>query len=210
MRIGGELRQARIGAGLSIDQVAAALSVSNAQVSRIERALAPGVPFVTLSRFASVVGLDLITKLYPGANPLRDAAQLSLLADFRSPSVAWLGHRGPTPTSRRSTRMGRNRSRARLDIRNGGGNRPDGRAGADPPTAAEAPRRWRGRCAAALQGHAARAALPGRGSRLDQIGVSRAIARGPDSSACGAAARGQRDRGCSSAGSEECTPKGPR
>lgn len=92
VRIGTELRQARIGAGLSIDQVAAALGISNAEVSRIERARSPKVPLVTLARFAAVVGLDLVSKLYPGLGPLRDAPQLELLGDFRvvlHPSLGW-------------------------------------------------------------------------------------------------------------------------
>jgi transcriptional regulator with XRE-family HTH domain len=92
VRIGAELRQARTGAGLSIDRVAAALAISNAEVSRIERARSPNVPFVTLARFAAVVGLDLASKLYPGPNPLRDAPQSELLADFRAglhPTLGW-------------------------------------------------------------------------------------------------------------------------
>jgi len=84
VRIGDELRQARIGAGLSIDQVAAALGISNAEVSRIERARSPKVPLVTVARFAAVVGLDLVSKLYPGPNPIRDAPQSELLGDFRA------------------------------------------------------------------------------------------------------------------------------
>jgi transcriptional regulator with XRE-family HTH domain len=92
VRVGAELRASRIGAGLSIDQVAAALGLSNAEISRIERARSPNVPLVTLARLAAVVGLDLVSKLYPGPNPLRDAAQLELLGDFRAvlhPSLGW-------------------------------------------------------------------------------------------------------------------------
>lgn len=83
-RIGQELRDARLDRSLSVDLVAAALNISNAEVSRIERALSPKVPFVTLSRMAAVVGLDLSTRLYPGGTPLRDAAQVALLSDFRA------------------------------------------------------------------------------------------------------------------------------
>jgi transcriptional regulator with XRE-family HTH domain len=92
VRIGAELRQARIGAGLSIDQVAAVLGISNAEVSRIERARSPSVRFVTLARLAAVVGLDFVSKLYPGPNPLRDAPQTELLGDFRAglhPILGW-------------------------------------------------------------------------------------------------------------------------
>lgn len=92
VRVGAELRQARVGAGLSIDQTAAALGISNAEVSRIERARSPNVPFVALTRLAAVVGLDLVAKLYPGAGPMRDKPQLGLLGDFRAslhPSLGW-------------------------------------------------------------------------------------------------------------------------
>jgi hypothetical protein len=41
IRIGVELRTARVGRGLMIDAVALAVGVSNAHVSRIERGLAP-------------------------------------------------------------------------------------------------------------------------------------------------------------------------
>jgi transcriptional regulator with XRE-family HTH domain len=82
--IGSELRLARLDRGLSIDAVAAALGISNAQVSRIERALAPNVPLGVLVAFASVVGLDLVVRSYPGPRGLRDAAQVPLLDAFRS------------------------------------------------------------------------------------------------------------------------------
>jgi transcriptional regulator with XRE-family HTH domain len=82
-RVGRELRDARIDRGLSIDVVAAVLGISNAELSRIERALSPRVPYVTLVRCAAVVGLDLVVRTYPGPAPLRDAPQASLLGDFR-------------------------------------------------------------------------------------------------------------------------------
>lgn len=91
-RIGRELRTARIDRGLTVDAVAAALGVSNAEVSRIERDLSPSVPAIRLFRFAGLVGLDLSTSLFPGAAALRDGAHVSLLAAFaRSlpPSLRW-------------------------------------------------------------------------------------------------------------------------
>jgi len=83
-RIGQELRDARLDRSLSVNAVAIALDISNAEVSRVERALSPRVPFVTLAHMAAVVGLDLSARLYPGATPLRDAAQVALLSDFRA------------------------------------------------------------------------------------------------------------------------------
>lgn len=83
-RIGQELRDARLDRSLSVDAAATALNSSNAELSRIERALSPKVPFLTLARMAAVVGLDLSVRLFPGATPLRDAAQGELLSDFRA------------------------------------------------------------------------------------------------------------------------------
>jgi len=45
-----------------------------------------------MTRIAAVVGLDLVSKLYPGPNPVRDAPQTALLRDFRAmlhPSLGW-------------------------------------------------------------------------------------------------------------------------
>ena len=84
VRLGTELRLARRSGGLSIDVVAAAVGISNAEVSRIERALSPKVPLISLARLAGVVGLDLVATLYPGPDPLRDQPQIDLLLDFRT------------------------------------------------------------------------------------------------------------------------------
>jgi transcriptional regulator with XRE-family HTH domain len=91
-RTGAEIRLARVGAGLSIDTVAAAAGISNAEVSRLERALSPRVAVVSLAKVAAVVGLDLVVKTYPGGDPLRDAAQHRVLATFAShlnPALRW-------------------------------------------------------------------------------------------------------------------------
>lgn len=83
VRLGAEIRDARRDRGLSIDSVALAVHLSNAEVSRIERGLAPNVPFINIARLAAIVGLDLSARVYPGASPIRDAAQIALLAAFR-------------------------------------------------------------------------------------------------------------------------------
>jgi transcriptional regulator with XRE-family HTH domain len=91
LRIGSELRTARTGAGLSIDVVAAALGISNAEVSRIERAQSAKVSLITLARFAPVVGLDFVASVYPGPGAIRDQPQAQLLGDFSSCLHASLG-----------------------------------------------------------------------------------------------------------------------
>jgi transcriptional regulator with XRE-family HTH domain len=81
-QVGDGLRLARAGLGLSIAATAAAVGISTAEVSRIERARAPWVSLLTLVRLAAIVGLDLSVRLCPGGPPIRDAPQISLLADF--------------------------------------------------------------------------------------------------------------------------------
>jgi transcriptional regulator with XRE-family HTH domain len=83
-RAGRELRDARLGRGLSLRAVAEALGISISQASRIELGQAPRVPYVTLAQYAAAVGLDLPLRTYPGGSPIRDRAQLELLADFRA------------------------------------------------------------------------------------------------------------------------------
>jgi len=83
-RIGRELRDARRDRGLSLAAVARAVGISVPELSRIERGLAPMVPYLRLARVAAVCGLDLNARLYPGAGPLRDAGHVALLADFRA------------------------------------------------------------------------------------------------------------------------------
>ena len=83
-RLGRELRDARRDRGLSIVAAARAAGISRSELSRIERGEARWVALITFHRCASVVGLDLSSRMYPGAGPLRGAAHASLLSDFRS------------------------------------------------------------------------------------------------------------------------------
>jgi transcriptional regulator with XRE-family HTH domain len=83
-RLGLELRQARLIAGLTLAQAADAVRLSASEVSRIERGRAPWVDLPTLARLAAVVGLDLWVRLYPGGEPLRDMAHLALTDAFRA------------------------------------------------------------------------------------------------------------------------------
>lgn len=106
VRIGQECREARQDRGLSVDAVAAATGVSNAEVSRVERGLAPQVSLVTLALIAAAVGLDLSARLYPGAGPIRDSPQVELLTDFRARlhrSLVWAAEVPvPIPGDRRA------------------------------------------------------------------------------------------------------------
>ncbi len=81
--IGSALRTARIGAGLTLEEVGRAVGLSGSQVGRIERSRHEAVTAVQLARIGAVVGLDVRIHAYPGPDPIRDAAQMALLARFR-------------------------------------------------------------------------------------------------------------------------------
>ena len=91
-RAGRELRDARIGLGLSLVEVGRAARLSEGQVSRIERGLVVRVSLEDLARLHVVVGLELSIRSFPGGPPIRDAAHIQLLSEFRSRlhrSLAW-------------------------------------------------------------------------------------------------------------------------
>lgn len=81
--LGEELRNARIDSGLSQAAVAIAAGITRTQVGRIERADVPRVSVLILARLLAVVGLELSARAYPAGSPMRDHAQLALLARFR-------------------------------------------------------------------------------------------------------------------------------
>ncbi len=92
VRIGDELRRARIAAGLSTRKVGAVLRISHTQVQRIEAGNAPHIDIDLIARFAAVVGCELSMGIHPVGTPVRDKAHLALLARFASrlhPSIAW-------------------------------------------------------------------------------------------------------------------------
>ncbi len=78
-----EIRSARIGAGLSQGALGAGVAISRSRVSRIEREKELDVPAELLIRLATVVGLDLPLKVFPGGDPTRDAGQRRLLDRLR-------------------------------------------------------------------------------------------------------------------------------
>jgi hypothetical protein len=69
--------------GLSSRDVAAALGCSHTTVLRTELARVPNASIVGLGRHASVVGLDLSARLFPGGPPIRDRAHADLLDRLR-------------------------------------------------------------------------------------------------------------------------------
>jgi hypothetical protein len=81
--VGNEVRGARFGAGLSQGAAGHAVRMSHAQFGRIERAALDQVTVDQLCRACSSVGLKLVVRAYPIADPARDAGQLALQERFR-------------------------------------------------------------------------------------------------------------------------------
>lgn len=78
-KLGSELRETRLTAGLSQATVARAAALSPAQVGRLERSEIRRPNLEQLARCARALGLELSARLYPVDAPVRDAAQLALL-----------------------------------------------------------------------------------------------------------------------------------
>lgn len=81
-RIAVEAREARLATGLGQADVARALGISVAQLSRIERGLSPDLTVAMATRLHAVLGLRLSVRSYPDGDPIRDAAQVRLLEAF--------------------------------------------------------------------------------------------------------------------------------
>lgn len=87
--VADELQGQRLASGLSQEQVATTAHLSRSTLSRIETGKRHATSVVEISQVAAVLGLNLVVRLYPGGEPLRDTAQLSrirtLLQDLGHP-----------------------------------------------------------------------------------------------------------------------------
>ena len=81
-RLGTELRETRLAAGVSQASVARAAGISRSTLSRIEREDLRDPTFVTVCRLGRALGLAPSFRFFPVGMPVRDAPQLSLLARF--------------------------------------------------------------------------------------------------------------------------------
>ena len=95
--MGQELRGARLTCGLSQLAAGAAADMSHAQFGRIERAELRELTVDQLSRACAAVGLRLAVRAYPDGDPVRDAAQLALLARFQALLPSGTGWRTEVP-----------------------------------------------------------------------------------------------------------------
>jgi transcriptional regulator with XRE-family HTH domain len=82
--VGAEVRDGRLNSGLSQESAGAAVGMSHAQFGRIERAELDQPTVQQLSLACAAVGLKLVIRAYPDGEPVRDAAQIALLARLRS------------------------------------------------------------------------------------------------------------------------------
>jgi transcriptional regulator with XRE-family HTH domain len=95
--VGEELREARLQAGLTQVELGAAVGLSKSEISRIELGRARYVPYERLVLIAAALGLDLPLRAFPSGEPVRDVAQLALLASFRRLLAATLPWRTEVP-----------------------------------------------------------------------------------------------------------------
>jgi hypothetical protein len=92
IRLGADLRRARIGAGLSLRAVGSAARVHYVTIWRFERGRQTKLRFEDIGAIASVVGLDLVVRAYPAGDAIRDGAHAKLLERFRRelhPGLRW-------------------------------------------------------------------------------------------------------------------------
>ncbi len=82
---GDALREARLQAGLTLEQVASVIGASKSTVLRWERHQGPGPRAPELARHAAAVGLDARVRLYKAADgaQLHDRSQVDLLTKLR-------------------------------------------------------------------------------------------------------------------------------
>ncbi len=82
-KLGYELHEARLSAGLSLRRLEEATGVSRSQLARLERGLAPEASLRMLTVTFAVLGMRLSARPYPEGSPLRDAAHARLLDRLR-------------------------------------------------------------------------------------------------------------------------------
>jgi transcriptional regulator with XRE-family HTH domain len=74
-----ELREGRLDRNISGEDIGRAVGISGAHYSRIERGLVKGVTIEQVSTLLAGVGLDLVVRVYPAGEPIRDAAHAALV-----------------------------------------------------------------------------------------------------------------------------------
>ena len=87
-----EIRLARVAIGLSQDDLGRSVDISGSQVGRFERGELDDIGLEQLCRLSASVGLIPSLRLHPAGDPVRDVAQVRLLARVRRrlpPDARW-------------------------------------------------------------------------------------------------------------------------
>jgi transcriptional regulator with XRE-family HTH domain len=95
--VGEEFREKRLAVGISQRTVAHGAAISQSWYSEVEAGIANGLTIIDAARIASVLGLDLSVRAYPGGSPLRDAAHEERLMRFLKHLRAPLSYRLEVP-----------------------------------------------------------------------------------------------------------------
>ncbi len=78
-----EARRARVNAGLSQSDVAAAIGTSHSAISRFERGASANPGLELIAAYCGAVGLDLAMRVFPAGDAIRDTAHARLLERLR-------------------------------------------------------------------------------------------------------------------------------
>jgi transcriptional regulator with XRE-family HTH domain len=92
LRLGAELRRARVGSGLSLRDVGQSAGVDPTRIWRLERGQPTNLRLEDLGAISAAVGMDLSVRSYPAGDAIRDAGHARLLNRFRTelhPSLRW-------------------------------------------------------------------------------------------------------------------------
>lgn len=81
-KFGEDVRELRIGLGLSQRELSAALSVSASKLARWERALPPHPDLIEAAVVMRLLGQDFVASPYPAGGALRDRAHAQLVSAF--------------------------------------------------------------------------------------------------------------------------------
>lgn len=92
-----DIKTARVRAGLSQRDIGRAVEMSASQVGRFERGQLKDVTIEKVCRLCTAVGLEASLRLYPDGDPVRDAAQVRLLARLHTRMAAAVRWRTEVP-----------------------------------------------------------------------------------------------------------------
>lgn len=92
-----DIRETRLGSGISQKTIASRVGISRARLGRIERGEEPRIPSETLARIAGALGLELSLRIFTGGRRLQDAPQIRTLGRFRQRLGAAWGWQAEAP-----------------------------------------------------------------------------------------------------------------